>query len=308
METIADRIVTRSPTKYRKGSVTWEYFPDGWPNIKFEHMSHLEGRHVVFIGSLHERTAIIEQLSFMMVLPRQFVKSLSIIFPYFAPATMERVDEEGTLATAETLAKLVTSAVPMTQSGPASLRIFDIHALPVRFYFTDNVMMRLMSCIPLLVETIRPLNLIICFPDDGAAKRFKPKFVGFPIIVCAKVREGDKRIIRITDRMNFHENNNDLSHVLIVDDLVQSGGTLDECRKALISNGAKKVSAYVTHAVFPNEGYCKFFEGGERAGFENFYITNTIPSVAEKVRGKKPFQVIDIDAYLEGDITGLLRL
>lgn len=72
------------------------------------------GRHVVFLGSLYDRTKLIEQLSLIMVLPRQvilfiiiklcncnlfifkqFVQSLDIVLPYFAPATMERVDEEG---------------------------------------------------------------------------------------------------------------------------------------------------------------------------------------------------------------------
>jgi phosphoribosylpyrophosphate synthetase len=103
--------------------VTWNYFPDGWPNISFEHPSKLQGRHVVFLGSLYDRTKFVEQLSVVMILPRQFVRSLSIVFPYFAPGTMERVDEEGIVATAETVAKLFASAIPMTKNGPASLRV-----------------------------------------------------------------------------------------------------------------------------------------------------------------------------------------
>jgi phosphoribosylpyrophosphate synthetase len=49
-------------------------------------------------------------------------------------------------------------------------------------------------------------------------------------------------------------------HCLIVDDLVQSGGTLIECAAVLRKAGATKVSAYVTHAVFPNDSYKKFLD------------------------------------------------
>jgi len=238
----------------------------------------------------------------VMVLPRQFVQSLTIFFPYFSPATMERVDEEGVLATAETLAKIVSSCIPMTRSGPATLRIFDIHALSVRFYFQDNVMMRMMSAIPLLIKALPP-NSTIAFPDDGAAKRFKKMFDGFPIIVCSKVREGDKRTIKISDRMNWPKDEKEaMNHIVIVDDLVQTGGTLNECRLALQQHGAKRVSAYVTHSVFPNEGYLKFMENGAYHGFHTFYITNTIPEVADKLENRPPFVVLRVQELLVEEI------
>jgi len=237
----------------------------------------------------------------------QFVKSLEIIFPYFAPAQMERVEEEGILDTAETVAKIVTSSIPMTRTGPASLRIFDIHALTVRFCFPDTVVMRLMSAIPLLIEEIANKNMVVCFPDDGAAKRFKAVFSAFPIIVCAKVREGDKRVVRVADQLNFTRDTK-VDHVIIVDDLVQSGGTLNECRKVLLEYGAKKVSAYVTHPVFPNQGFKGFMEGGDKHGFETFYTTDTIPEVASQLEGCKPFRVLKIGGLVAQDILKLLRV
>jgi hypothetical protein len=87
-------------------------------------------------------------------------------------------------------------------------------------------------------------KIVIAFPDDGAAKvskdplhawkecfvhrvgneqRFKARFAEFPIIICSKIREGDSRIIRITDRLNWSEGQS-LDHVVIIDDLVQTGG------------------------------------------------------------------------------------
>ena len=61
----------------------------------------------------------------------------------------------------------------------------DIHALQERFYFTDNVLVSLKSCVRLLHEELTKVQeeVVIVFPDDGACKRFKSKFEGFPLVV-----------------------------------------------------------------------------------------------------------------------------
>ena len=71
-------------------------------------------------------------------------------------------------------------------------------------------------------------------------------------VVCTKVRDGAKRLVRLK------EGNPEGQHVVIVDDLVQSGGTLIECGKLLRENGARHVSAYVTHGVFPKASFKRF--------------------------------------------------
>jgi hypothetical protein len=50
MDSMADGICKLYPTLFRRGSVKWSYFPDGWPNISFEHVKNLENRHVIFLG------------------------------------------------------------------------------------------------------------------------------------------------------------------------------------------------------------------------------------------------------------------
>lgn len=169
--------------------------------------------------------------------------------------------------------------------------------------------MRLLSAIPLLIKTLPP-NSTIAFPDDGAAKRFKKSFPStFPIIVCSKVREMDKRTIRITDRLNWPKDESHvLDHVVIVDDLVQTGGTLHECRLALVAAGAKSVSAYVTHCVFPDKGYVKFEAKGAYEGFKNFYTTNTIVEVANQIESKPPFVVLKIQETIVADVCHQLGL
>lgn len=306
---LAKALCDSSPEHFRLGNVQWGYFPDGWLNISFEKMEKLENRDVVFIGSLYDRTKFVEQLSLAMVLPRQFVKSLNLVFPYFAPATMERVEEEGVLASAETVARIISSCIPMTRSGPSAFRVFDIHALPVRFYFEDNVCMRMMSAVSLLWANM-PKGATIAFPDEGASKRFRkviPSTV--PVIICAKVRDGEKRIISITDRMNWPKDDKACyDNVIIMDDLVQTGGTLNECRLALQKQGAKKVSAYCTHAVFPNKGYEKFMKGGDYEGFDTFYLTDTCPEVSSIIEDKAPFKILSIKDILLADLKKQLSL
>jgi phosphoribosylpyrophosphate synthetase/non-canonical (house-cleaning) NTP pyrophosphatase len=297
MRTIGDNIVQTS-SLFRNGSIMWNHFPDGYPNIRFEHLQFLENKHVVFIGSLLNPKDLLEQLSMIMVLPKQFIKSLDIIFPYFAPGTMERVDEEGILATAETMAKILACCLPVTKKGLPILHIYDLHALPVRFYFPDTVIVRMESAIPLLKQKISK-NTTIAFPDEGASKRFKSMFSDYRTIVCSKVREGNTRNIKIIDKWNFPlDDSKCLDDVLIVDDLVQSGGTLEECRKALESMGAKKISAYVTHAVFPNKSWEKFLN----CKFDKFYITNSIPEIANILEHKKPFEVIKLDSHIKNTL------
>jgi len=115
---------------------------------------------------------------------------------------MERVDEEGQIATAMSFARLLSST-PLTLSGPSKLLIYDIHALQNRFYFSDNVIPLLVSAVPLFLHALETRhskeNVVIAFPDDGACKRFGSKFNRYNVVICNKVRENDKRIVKIKE-------------------------------------------------------------------------------------------------------------
>jgi non-canonical (house-cleaning) NTP pyrophosphatase len=80
--------------------------------------------------------------------------------------------------------------------------------------------------------------------------------------------------------------------IIIVDDLVQSGGTLIECKNALESIGYKNISAYVTHSVFPNNSWKKIIS----SGFYRFYTTNSIPDSVDKFDkiSDSPFVVLKL--------------
>nr|DAD37619.1 TPA_asm: hypothetical protein HUJ06_008260 [Nelumbo nucifera] len=297
-EDLARRVAAQSDC-IQLQSINWRSFDDGFPNLFINNAQDIRGQHVAFLASFSSPAVIFEQLSVIFALPRLFVASFTLVLPFFPTGSFERMEEEGDVATAFTMARILSN-IPVSRGGPTSLVIYDIHALQERFYFSDQVLPCFETGIPLLKQRLNELpdadNISIAFPDDGAWKRFYKQLQHFPM-----VREGDKRIVRLK------EGNPEGRHVVIVDDLVQSGGTLIECQKVLSAHGAAKVSAYVTHAVFPKMSYQRFThkddENSEKA-FTYFWITDSCPLTVKAIANKAPFEVLS----LAGSIADALQI
>lgn len=297
----------RREVQYKNLGIRWDKFHDGFPNLFIDDVKNVAGKDVLFLASFHSPEVIFEQLSVIYAIPRYLAKSFTVILPYFPTGTMERVDTEGQIATAKTLAQLLSS-IPLTGKGPAQVVIFDIHALQERFYFSDFVIPRLESAISLLKKEMCSLDdygaVAIAFPDDGAFKRFHSMFAEVSCtIVCTKMRENGTRVVKIK------EGDPRDCHVIIVDDLVQTGGTLIECAKVLLEGGAKCVSAYVTHAVFPKNSWTKFTTSEEKVAFKNFWITDSVPHALE-IAEHPPFKLLSLgsviaDALLSYDLKNM---
>ncbi|KAL6566523.1 ribose phosphate diphosphokinase subunit prs3 [Orobanche gracilis] len=327
MKGLAERISLESDAVELR-SINWRTFEDGFPNLFIPNAQGVRGQHVAFLASFSSPGVIFEQLSVIYALTKLFVASFTLVLPFFPTGTSERMEDEGDVATAFTLARILSN-IPISRGGPTSLVIFDIHALQERFYFGDNVLPCFESGIPLLLNRLQQLpdsdNITLAFPDDGAWKRFHKQLQHFPMgckgpsrvchcqtqarslfaeleldsfgnsIVCAKVREGDQRIVRIK------EGDPEGRHVVIVDDLVQSGGTLAECQRVLAKHGAVKISAYVTHGIFPNKSWERFKhdEGGNpEIGMTYFWITDSCPETVKKVKHRRPFEVLSLAAAI----------
>ncbi|KMT02277.1 hypothetical protein BVRB_9g205950 [Beta vulgaris subsp. vulgaris] len=300
-EELARKVAAQSPLITLQ-SINWRSFDDGFPNLFINNAQDIRGQHVAFLASFSLPEVIFEQLSVIFALPRLFVASFTLVLPFFPTGSFERMEEEGDVATAFTMARILSN-IPISRGGPTSVVIYDIHALQERFYFSDHVLPLFETGIPLLKQRLDQLpdadKIVVAFPDDGAWKRFHKQLDHFPMVVCAKVREGDKRIVRIK------EGNPAGCHVVIVDDLVQSGGTLIECQKVLAAHGATKVSAYVTHAVFPKRSFERFThkDGSEKA-FTYFWITDSCPRTVKAIANKAPFEVLS----LAGSIADALQI
>jgi phosphoribosylpyrophosphate synthetase len=96
--------------------------------------------------------------------------------------------------------------------------------------------------------------------------------------------------------------------VVIVDDLVQSGGTLYECAMALKAKGARNIYAFATHAVFPNDSWKAFSKnlGGHRAIFEKFFVTNSVPTITDNLPKDDVFEVLDLLPQILDDLDSLV--
>ncbi|XP_022776145.1 ribose-phosphate pyrophosphokinase 4-like isoform X2 [Durio zibethinus] len=300
---LAERIAAESDAIELR-AINWRTFEDGFPNLFIPNAHGIRGKNVAFLASFSSPGLIFEQLSIIYALPKLFVSSFTLVLPFFPTGTSERMEDEGDVATAFTLARILSN-IPTSRGGPTSLVTFDIHALQERFYFGDNILPCFESGIPLLKSRLQQLpdsdNISIAFPDDGAWKRFHKQLQHFPTIVCNKVRIGDQRIVRIKEGEAAGR------HVVIVDDLVQSGGTLIECQRVLAANGAAKISAYVTHGIFPNRSWQRFEHdngGHPETGLTYFWITDSCPQTVKEVMGKPPFEILS----LAGSIAAALQI
>lgn len=301
MKALAERIAAESDAIELR-SISWRTFEDGFPNLFISNAQGIRGQHVAFLASFSSPGVIFGQLSVIYALPKLFVSSFTLVLPFFPTGTSERMEDEGDVATAFTLARILSN-IPISRGGPTSLVIFDIHALQERFYFGDNILPCFESGIPLLLNRLQQLpdsdNISIAFPDDGAWKRFHKQLQHFPTIICAKVREGDQRIVRLK------EGEPKGRHVVIVDDLVQSGGTLIECQKVLAKHGATKISAYVTHGIFPNRSWERFEHdngGNPENGMTYFWISDSCPQTVQAVKNRAPFEVLSLAAAIASSL------
>lgn len=277
--------------------IQWQSFPDGYPNMEFPNW--LRNKDVTLVVSIAKMNDIVPVASLLQVLPRQGIRSLNVYLPYFAPATMERVDKAGVIATMDTVASILTSNVQCTGTGASDLNVYDLHNRASHFCFKYEGMRYMpRTAIDKILYAYdlmkRGIKWGIAFPDAGSAQRFsilvKSLFPKHPIINFSKKRVGDKRIVTVQSFENI-DSLSEIDSVIILDDLVQSGGTLHECRLALVREGLKYVSAGVVHAVFPKRGFTKFYPTGIYEGFEKFFITD---SIYQPVDGMEPFSIISI--------------
>jgi phosphoribosylpyrophosphate synthetase len=310
-EALAHKLVDYDSKKFTFHPTKWCKFKDGTDNIEvggFYPQNKIRGQNVIFLASFHDNDSTLSQFHVLEMLCESFVESMTVVLPYYPTGTMERVVQEGQVATANTLARLLSNLPRVGK--PVRVMTYDLHTLQNRFYLSGNALATLHTATPLLCKALnnpstycgkrgtQPINCL-AFPDEGACKRFKclfePEFPNWPVITCGKVRDGETRIVKIQDfepkgltgKIRWQDgifsedgtsNPKDL-HCIIIDDLVQTGGTLVECAKAIRAAGASSVSAFVTHAVFPGDCWGRFMNqsDGQNGPFEHFFITNSNP-------------------------------
>jgi len=264
-------------------------FPEGTPNIKIHLEKILQARGKVCVVYFSDYKDMAEkyreQLIIWVLADTLNITCLTVVDMYDPLATMERVSpqDEGRIATAN-----VDAQWWKTLPRKVNRILFDHHTLQQRFYFTGgNTKIWYESAMQLARQEFDDKEKYsIAFPDDGAAKRFGSMFSDFDQIVCVKKRDGDKRVVEIK------EGDPQGRYVVIIDDLVRSGGTLIECAKALDEQGAHMVSVFVTHAAFTDEASVQRLE--DCVYIAGVYATDTIPRTYKLFEGRQAFHVLSV--------------
>ena len=185
---------------------------------------------------------MMELLVSIDALRRASAQRITAVIPYFGYARQDRKPGPRTPISAKLVANLITTA------GADRVLTMDLHAGQIQGFFdipTDNL-----YAMPVLVRDLKEKytgkDLVIVSPDVGGVVRARAyaKRVDAPIAIIDKRREraGVSEVMHIVGDVKG-------GHCVLVDDIVDSAGTLCNAAQALIDAGAKSVSAYVAHGV-----------------------------------------------------------
>ena len=185
---------------------------------------------------------LMELLVTIDALKRGSARRITAVIPYFGYARQDRKSGPRTPISAKLVANLITIA------GADRVLTIDLHAAQIQGFFdipTDNLF-----AVPVFIENIlqhyNPRDLCIIAPDVGGVLRARAiaKRLNTDLAIIDKRREapGQSEVMNIIGEVKNR-------HCLLVDDIVDSGGTLCNAAETLIKSGAITVDAYVTHGV-----------------------------------------------------------
>lgn len=262
--------------------VRFENFPDEWPNLFIDDIKEsIEHQDVTYLWDFSKPEDMFINYAMMRGVLDYYAGKLRVIMPYFPVGTMERISEKWEIATAKYFADIM-SHLPEGRNGKTSIHTFDIHALVERFLFDSfKVNLETHSAMNHLDEIAK--DKVIVFPDEGAEKRFWKDFPNHEIIVLSKKRVWDERVIELK------EWNPEGKDVLMVDDLIQSWGTLIRSAEFLRWLWANSVSWYATHGVFPKDSYITLAQS-----LDTLYVTDSIPENVTRAEWVDNMEIISL--------------
>jgi len=259
----------------------WE-FPDQWPNLFIEDIKEsIEHHDVTYIWDFSKPGDMFINYAMMRGILDYYAGKLRVIMPYFPVGTMERISEKWEIATAKYFADIM-SHLPEGRDGKTSIHTFDIHALVERFLFDSfKVNLEPHTAMSHLEEITK--DKVIVFPDEGAEKRFSKEFPDHEIIVLSKKRVWNERVIELKQW------NPEWKDLLMIDDLIQSWGTLVRSAEFLRWLWARSVSWYATHWVFPWNSHITLAKA-----MDTLYVTDSIPENIQRAEDVDNMEIISL--------------
>jgi ribose-phosphate pyrophosphokinase len=211
---------------------------------------------------------------------------ITAVIPYYGYARQDRKPGPRTPISAKLVANLITRA------GADRVLTLDLHAGQIQGFFdipTDNLF-----AAPIIARDIQDQfgsdNLMVVSPDVGGVVRARAlaKRIEAPIAICDKRRErpGESEVMNVIGDVGG-------KRCILIDDIVDSGGTLVNAAEALLKNGATEVMAYITHGVLSGGAVSRI----QNSKLKSLVITDSILPT-EAVRAARNIRVISIGALI----------
>ena len=246
------------------GKVTISKFSDGEFQPAF--VESVRGRRVFIIGSTFPNADnLMEMLLMLDAAKRASARHITAVIPYFGWARQDRKDRPRVAIGAKMVANLLQAA------GATRIMTMDLHADQIQGFFEKPVDHLYASSLFLpYIKKLGLENLTIASPDMGGSKRAYAysKYLESDVVICYKQRL-KANIISTMELIGEVEN----QHVILVDDMIDTGGTLTKAADLMIDKGAKSVRAICTHAILSGEAY----ERIESSNLKELIVSDTIP-------------------------------
>jgi ribose-phosphate pyrophosphokinase len=259
-------------------------FSDGEINVEID--ESVRGMDVFVVQSICHpvNNNLMELLILIDALKRASAERITAVLPYYGYARQDRKVSPRAPISAKLLADLITTA------GASRILTVDLHAGQIQGFF--NIPVDHLFAAPVLLEYLKKLknDLVIVSPDAGGVERARAyaKRLNTSLAIIDKRREGPN----VSQVMNIIGDVEGMV-AIIVDDLVDTGGTLARAAYALMEKGAKAVYACCTHPVLSG----KAVEIISGSPIEEMIVTNTIP-LREEAKACRKIKVLSVSSLL----------
>ncbi len=246
------------------GKVQKNLFSDGEYQVCFE--ESIRGRRIFLIGSTNPpNDNLMEMLLMIDAAKRASARHITAVMPYFGWARQDRKDQPRVPIAAKLVAKILQAA------GATRIMTMDLHADQIQGFFEVPVDHLFASTILLPhVEALKLDNITIASPDMGGSKRAYAysKYLKCEVVICYKQRK-KANVIDTMEVIGNVEGRN----IILIDDMVDTAGTLTKAADIMMERGALSVRALTTHAILSGPAY----ERIEKSDLKELIVTDTIP-------------------------------
>ena len=223
------------------GDMQVEHFADGEFSVYYK--DSIRGKDVFLVQSTYPSSDNIMELLLMVdAAKRASAHYIAAVIPYFGWARQGRKDKPRVSIGAKLMADLLSTA------GVTRVITMDLHADQIQGFFNVPVdhLYASMVFIDYLRQTSDLERTVIATPDVGGAKRANSyaKFLGVPMVICHKSRAKANEVAEMTIIGDVTDKD-----VILVDDIVDTAGTICKAADLMMQNGARSVRAVASHAV-----------------------------------------------------------